>query len=126
MPEDPKSRGNVISFATAFGRTRQPATTTPPLCVGETGAYGELVQRPLPEGLSLVFIPSLAALLTQAQDLNGGAELTERQVLAIRDGSSVMVGHNEVVRSVEEGRGYADIDAADAWRSWLRLREAEG
>ena len=64
--------------------------------------------------------------MTEAQHLNGGAELTERQVLAIRDGSMVMVGHDEIARSVQEGRGYADIDAADAWRSWLRLREAEG
>ena len=126
MPEDPKSRDNVVSFATASGNARRPAAAPSPLCPGETGPYGELVRRPLPEGLSLVFIPSLAALLTEAQHLNGGAELTERQVLAIRDGSMVMVGHDEIARSVQEGRGYADIDAADAWRSWLRLREAEG
>ena len=126
MPEDPKSRSNVISFAIALGNARQPATAPPPLSPGETGPYGELVRRPLPEGLSLVFIPSLVALLMQAQDLNGGAELTERQVLAIRDGSMVMVGHHEVVRSVEEGRGYADIDAANAWPSWLRQRQADG
>ena len=31
------------------------ANTMPALERGETGAYGELVKRPLPEGLSLVF-----------------------------------------------------------------------
>ena len=92
---------------------------------GDFGAYGELVGRPLPHGLALVFVPSLAALLLQAQELNGAA-LTEAQVLKIRDGSKVMVVGPDQVRAVEEQRGYVDIDAADAWQSWLRLREAQG
>ena len=54
---------------TAFTATQRYA-----LQFGESGAYGELVRRPLPEGLLLVFVPRLAALLTQAQQLNG-AEL---------------------------------------------------
>jgi hypothetical protein len=95
-----------------------------PLQFGDCGPYGELVQRPLPEGLALVFVPSLAALLVQAQDLNGGA-LTEAQVLWIRDGSMVMVVGPDQVRAAEEARGYTDIDAADAWQSWLRLPEAK-
>jgi hypothetical protein len=96
----------------------------PTLKFGDSGAYGELVQRPLPEGLVLVFVPSLAALLAQAQELNGGA-LTEAQVLRIRDGSKVMVVGPDQVRAVEEARGYIDIDAADAWQSWLRLPDAQ-
>jgi hypothetical protein len=96
----------------------------PTLKFGDSGAYGELVQRPLPEGLVLVFVPSLAALLAQAQELNGGA-LTEAQVLRIRDGSKVMVAGPDQVRAVEEARGYIDIDAADAWQSWLRLPDAQ-
>ena len=92
------------------------------LKLGDFGPYGELVQRP--QGLSLVFVPSLAALLLQAQQLNGGA-LTEAQVLRIRDGSKVMVVGLDEVRAVEEARGYIDIDAADAWQSWLRLPEAK-
>ena len=91
---------------------------------GESGAYGELVRRPLPEGLSLVFVPSLAALLSEAQEMNGAA-LTEDQVLRMRDGSMVMVVGHDQVRAVEEKRGYLDIDAADAWHSWPRLQEAE-
>jgi hypothetical protein len=89
------------------------------LHVGDSGAYGELVKRPLPEGLS----PSLAALLMRAQQLNDGAALTEAQVLRIRDGSMVMVVPHAAARAVEEQRGYADIDAADAWHSWLQLQD---
>jgi aryl carrier-like protein len=91
---------------------------------GESGEYAVLVKRPLPEGLALVFIPSLAALLTRAQQLNDAA-LTENQVLRIRDGSNVMVVGLDAVRAMEEQRGYADIDAADAWQSWLRLQGAQ-
>jgi hypothetical protein len=87
---------------------------------GDSGAYGELAKRFLPEGLTLVFVPSLAALLTRAKQLNNG-ELNERQVLAIRDASKVVAVHHDVARAMEEQRGYADIDAADAWQSWLRL-----
>jgi hypothetical protein len=91
---------------------------------GESGEYGALAKRPLPAGLSLVFVPSLAALLMRAQQLNGAA-LTENQVLAIRDASTVMVASHNAARAVEENRGYADIDAADAWRCWLRLQETQ-
>ena len=44
-----------------------------------------------------------------------------RQVLAIRNGSKVIVVHREVAWAMEEQRGYADVDAADVWQSWLRL-----
>ena len=91
---------------------------------GESGQYAELVKRPLPEGLSLVFIPSLAALLMRAQQLNGAA-LDENQVLRIRDGSNVMAVGRDAFRTVEEQRGYVDIDAADVWQSWLQLQAAQ-
>ncbi len=45
---------------------------------GESGEYGTLARRPLSAGLSLVFVPSLAALLIRAQQINGAA-LTESQ-----------------------------------------------
>jgi len=89
---------------------------------GESGEYGKLVQRKLPEHLSLVFVPSLAALLIHAERLNGAA-LTEAQVLAIRDRSMVMAVPHSKALAVQERRGYADVDAADAWNSWLKLRD---
>jgi hypothetical protein len=89
---------------------------------GESGEYGKLAHRKLPEHLSLVFVPSLAALLIRAEQLNGAA-LTENQVLAIRDRSMVMVVPQSKARAVQERRGYADVDAADAWNSWLKIRD---
>src|SRR5262249_3102733 len=114
--------GVALCSAQCSAQTVVTAMST--LKFGDFGPYGELVQRPLPEGLVLVFVPILADLSLQAQDLNGGA-LTEAQVLRIRDGSKVMVVGPDQVRAVEEARGYVDIDAADAWQSWLRLPEAQ-
>src|SRR5262245_992260 len=61
--------------ATGIGNAQRSTTAMSALHVGDSGAYGELVKRPLPEGLSLVFVPSLAALLMRAQQLNDGAAL---------------------------------------------------
>ena len=94
------------------------------LHVGESGEYSELARRLLPEGFALVFIPSLAALLTRAEQLKGAA-LTEHQVLGIRDSSKVVVVAQDALRTMEEQRGYVDIEAKDAWRSWLRLQSTE-
>jgi hypothetical protein len=82
---------------------------------GEVGAYDELVKRPLPEGLRLVFIPSLVGMLARTEQENGAA-LTEDEVLQIRDRWGGMVMTDEHARALEEKRGYVDI-----WQSWLRL-----
>src|SRR5689334_20301936 len=63
-----------VAVAFRCAQTYMPAMST--LKFGDSGPYGELVQRTLPEGLALVFVPSLAALLVEAQEINGGA-LTE-------------------------------------------------
>jgi hypothetical protein len=89
---------------------------------GEAGAYVELVKRPLPEGLVLLCIPSLAGMLFGAQNENSAA-LTEDEVLSIRDRMGVMVMRHDDARAMEEKRGYVDIDPADAWQGWLRLQE---
>jgi hypothetical protein len=68
---------------------------------GESGAYGELVKRPLPEGLRLFFIPSLAGMLFRAERVNGAA-LTEDEVLRIRDQMGVMVMQDDRVRAMEK------------------------
>jgi hypothetical protein len=112
------------SYNHRSGQRGKYMTAISALHVGESGKYSELIRRPLPEGLSLVFTPSLAALLTRARQLNGAA-LTEDQVLRIRNGSMAIVVRHDDARAMEEQRGYADIDAADAWRSWLRLQEAQ-
>lgn len=96
----------------------------PKLQAREFASYGELAGRPLPERLTIVFVPSLAALRTKARELNGAA-LTEKQVLAIRDGSKVMVVDHDAAHAVKEKRDYADIDAVNARQSWLQLPESQ-
>jgi hypothetical protein len=93
------------------------------LTVSDTGRFADLVRRPLPEGLVLVFVPSLAAILTRARDLKG-AELTRDEVVRIRDESAVLVTLPQAARAIEERRGYADLDPSEPWESWLRLTSA--
>jgi hypothetical protein len=93
----------------------------PALQPGEHGTYGDLVDRALPEGLRPLFMPSLAALLGQAEALKG-APLTEPEVLRIRDGAQAVVTHADVALAVEAERGYAEVDPANAWESWQALR----
>jgi hypothetical protein len=92
-----------------------------PLECGETGTYAEMILRSLPEGTLLVFVPSLAALLTRAEQLKG-AELTRKEVFRIRDHCNVIVTASRTARAMEEQRGYADLDANDPWNGWLRLQ----
>ncbi len=91
------------------------------LTVGETGPYAPLATRPLGDGLVLLFIPSLAALVTRAEQLKG-SPLSREELLRIRDNASVVVCESEQVRAVEEQRGYEDLAHADPWGSWLVLR----
>jgi hypothetical protein len=92
-----------------------------PLEVSETGPYAEMIQRPLPEGRLLVFVPSLAAMLTRAEQLKG-ADLTREEVLRIRNVCTVLVTEPQAAQAIEEQRGYTDLDMDDPWESWLRLQ----
>ena len=96
-----------------------------PLTEGDGGPYGDLARRVLPEGLVLVFMPSLAALLDQAEEL-AGAPLTEAQVLRIRDAALAVVTPAQVAAAVEQSRGYAEVDAAQPWESWQAIRGGAG
>jgi hypothetical protein len=96
-----------------------------PLKEGDHGAYGELAGRTLPEGLVLVFMPSLVALLARAEQLKG-APLTEEQVIRIRDAAQVVVTLPQPAAAVEERRGYADVAPANVWESWQALRGGAG
>ena len=88
---------------------------------GEGGPYGDLAGRPLPVGLSILFIPALAALLARAEELKG-APLTEDQVLGVRDGAKAVVTPADVAAAVVAQRGYAEVDPLRAWESWQSLR----
>jgi hypothetical protein len=95
--------------------------TLQPLAINDTGRYVELTKRPLPEGLVLVFVPSLAAILTRAEQLKG-AELTREEVFRIRDQCTMLVSTPDGAQAIEDRRGYADLDLLDPWSSWLTLQ----
>jgi hypothetical protein len=87
-----------------------------PLREGEGGPYGRLAGRPLPDGLVVVFMPSLVALLAGAERIKGDP-LTEGQVLRIRDAAQAVVTSPGPAAAVEQERGYADVDPADPWET---------
>jgi hypothetical protein len=55
-----------------------------PLAAGDTGPYAEIATRPLLDGLVLLFIPSLAALVTRAEQLKGAAATWEKENAFLR------------------------------------------
>jgi hypothetical protein len=100
-------------------------TSDRPLKEGEGGRYGDLAHRALPDGLALVFMPSLVALLGRAEELTG-VPLTEEQVVRIRDAALVVVTQAQPATAVEGARGYTDVDPASPWESWQAIRRDFG
>lgn len=94
------------------------------LKIGEHGCYGDLAGRELPAELAFIFMPSLAALLDGAEQIKG-EPLTENEVRQIRDEALVTVAPADVVQAVEAGRGYAEVDRTDPFRSWEVLRQGD-
>jgi hypothetical protein len=101
------------------------APVEPPLALGEQGRYADLARRRLPAGLVFMFIPGLAAILRATEEGSGYA-LNEKDVLRIRDEYRVVVIQAEVAALMENARGYADLDPADPWTGWLKLKGRSG
>jgi hypothetical protein len=97
-------------------------TPAEPLPELEVGAYAELAARQNPDRLVIQHIPALAAILLAAERQNG-APLTKEQVEALRDKSVAMAVNAEVAKSLEEKRGYRDVDPIDTWSAWQALRD---
>lgn len=89
---------------------------------GETGSFGELSGRKLPTGCVFIFVPSLIAMLTRAEQLKE-KPLTETEVIRIRDHATVIVSKEAMVKTLEASRGYKDVDSTDTWKTWLKLRQ---
>lgn len=68
-----------------------------------------------------LFIPALGALLINVEDKKG-SPLNEEEVLAVRDGATVMMVTKEHAESMAESRGYTDIDPENCWYDWQMLR----
>jgi hypothetical protein len=87
---------------------------------GDHGPYGTLT-RTLPDGLAILFMPSLAALLTRAEELKG-SPLTEEKVLKVRDAANAVVTRADVAEAVVKERGYPEVDVSKTWVSWQAIR----
>ena len=85
---------------------------------GESLALVTLSRQPL----VLVFIPTLAALLTRAEELKG-APLTQDEVVAIRDEGVCMAMRQSVALEMDISRGYSDLDPEHVWEEWCEMRE---
>lgn len=72
--------------------------------------------------LILQFIPSLVSILKAAED-NKGKPLTETEVIDIRDSAICITVSLNAFQSVEESRGYNDIDPENCWNEWSEIRK---
>lgn len=62
-------------------------------------------------------VPALIAVLWNAEKAKGG-DLTEAEVLEIRDNAQCIAMPLHAHRAVVEARGYNDIDPENVWIEW--------
>lgn len=77
------------------------------------------------QDLVLVFMPALAPLLIEAEDLKG-SPLSHDEVLRIRDRAVCVAVPRDVAQAVEKERGYEDLEPENCWHEWQELRCALG
>lgn len=65
-----------------------------------------------------VFTPALIVLLT-AREREKGADLTEAEVLEIRDNGHCVMLRESAAIDLDEKRGYNDLDPENCWEQWL-------
>ncbi|MEA3237479.1 hypothetical protein OP492_22750 [Pseudomonas mosselii] len=71
--------------------------------------------------LCLVFVPALVSLLKAAEDRKG-SQLSEDEVLEIRDNATATAIPFSVAVAMEKERGYEDIVPEECWKEWQRVR----
>ncbi len=76
------------------------------------------------ENLIPVFIPPLISLLTDAEKQKG-ADLTEGEVLQIRDSGITIALTKQVADEIENQRGYPDLDPEQAWQQWRDFKASK-
>ena len=74
------------------------------------------------EELIICPVPSLVSTLLNRERAKG-SPLTEQEVIQIRDACPSIAMPPEVMRSVEESRGYRDIDPENCWEEWQEARK---
>jgi hypothetical protein len=69
----------------------------------------------------IVPIPPLVDVLSHHEQQKG-TPLTEAEVMEIAGGAICMTMRQSRAAAMADARGYADIDPANAWAEWQRLR----
>jgi hypothetical protein len=93
-----------------------------PLAAWDMGARAELVARPNPDGYALPYVPALVSVLAAAEEQKGGP-LSEAEVLSLCDRAIVLAVPVAQARTLEEGRGYRDLDPARCREGWQEMRQ---
>ena len=68
-----------------------------------------------------VFMPSLVSILLGAEKRKG-SPLTYEEVLQIRDQSTCVMLPTSQVSTIDDSRGYDDINPERCWEEFLRVR----
>jgi hypothetical protein len=92
-----------------------------PLAAWDMGSRAELVARPNPDGYALPYVPALVSVLAAAEEQKGGP-LSEAEVLSLCERAIVLAVPAVMARTLEEGRGYRDLDPARCWDEWQQQR----
>jgi hypothetical protein len=66
-------------------------------------------------------MPALVVLLARAEKQKG-APLVENDVLALRDGATVVMVPANQTEAITRERGYDDLDPENCWVEWQRVR----
>lgn len=77
------------------------------------------------EELFPVFVPSLSAVLLNAEN-EKGQPLSYEEVIQIRDEAACIMAGAEQIAKLAETRGYEDIDPENCWYDWQQLRRELG
>jgi len=77
------------------------------------------------DNLVIMPMPSLVATLLNRERAKG-SPLTEAEVIHIRDNAPSVAVPRDIVPTIEEQRGYIDVDPENCWEEWqIARREFE-
>jgi hypothetical protein len=74
--------------------------------------------------LEIIFSPSLLYLL-KFKENEKGSDLTEDEVIEIRDKAIGMMIRGSMLRKIEKSQGYRDIDPENCWVEWNQYKKQQ-
>ncbi len=80
------------------------------------------MNEPEEDHLEIIFLPSLLYLLEFKYN-EKGSDLTEEEVIEIRDNAIGMTIRASVLRKIEQSQRYRDIDPENCWAEWNEYKK---